>query len=223
MDLPRHAAAGRAAALLCTMLLLAGCSALRDPGATPAREPVAVEPRPSAPPRSAPAPTPSPAPAPPSPGDAVPRVERIPRGAPNAPYHVNGRSYEPEREDVPLVQSGVASWYGHPFHGRRTASGEVYDMHAMSAAHKTMPLPSYARVRNPANGREVIVRVNDRGPFKPGRVIDLSFAAARHLRIAGLAPVVVTRLTHEDIRSGAWQRPPAAAAAAAAADMAGAE
>ncbi len=141
----------------------------------------------------------------------MPRVERIARGAPNAPYDVGGERYAPERADVPLVQTGVASWYGKPFHGRRTASGEVYDMHAMTAAHKTMPLPSYARVRNPANGREVIVRINDRGPFKPSRIIDLSQAAARHLRIGGTATVEVTRLMHDEIRSGAWQRPAARA------------
>jgi rare lipoprotein A len=79
-------------------------------------------------------------------------------------------------------------------------------MHAMTAAHKTMPLPSYARVRNPANGREIVVRVNDRGPFVSGRVIDLSYAAARKLGVAGIAPVEVERLTFEAIRTGAWRR-----------------
>jgi rare lipoprotein A len=159
----------------------------------------------------APLPTPAPAPQPAAPAGAVPRVELIPRGAPNAPYEINGESYKPELTDVPMVETGIASWYGKRFHGRPTASGEIYDMHAMSAAHKTMPLPSYARVRNPATGREVIVRVNDRGPFKPGRVIDLSFAAARHLRISGVAAVEVTRLTHDEIRSGSWKRPAASA------------
>jgi rare lipoprotein A len=206
----RHA---RFLAAMVTALLLAGCGALRAPTgdssvvvappAAPAPEPVAVQ--------TPPAPTPPPTP--PAASGAVPRVERIARGAPNAPYDVGGERYDPENSDVPLVQTGVASWYGKPFHGRRTASGEVYDMHAMTAAHKTMPLPSYARVRNPANGREVIVRINDRGPFKPSRIIDLSFAAARQLGIAGLASVVVTRLTHDDIRSGAWQRPAAQATA----------
>jgi rare lipoprotein A len=96
------------------------------------------------------------------------------------------------------VEHGIASWYGRPFHGRRTASGEVYDMHALTAAHRTLPLRSYVRVRNPANGREVVVRVNDRGPFVRGRVIDLSYAAARRLGIAGIAPVDVLRLAPHD-------------------------
>jgi rare lipoprotein A len=99
-----------------------------------------------------------------------------------------------------VVQTGIASWYGKPFHGRRTASGEIYNMHAMTAAHRTMPLPSYARVRNPANGREVIVRINDRGPYKPGRVIDLSYAAAKRLGIDGIAPVQVERLAAADAK-----------------------
>jgi rare lipoprotein A len=188
------------ASLLTAALLLAGCSALRAPGGeSPA---VIVMPSPA---RVA---TPAPPPVPP-PADAVPRVERIAKGAPNAPYEVRGESYDPENADVPIVQTGVASWYGKPFHGRRTASGEIYDMHALSAAHKTMPLPSYARVRNPANGREVIVRINDRGPFKSGRIIDLSHAAAKRLRISGTAAVEVTRLTHDAIRSGAWKQPAA--------------
>ena len=190
-------------ACLVAALLLAGCGALQTPGVE--RPAVATLPSPTPPL------TPQPA-SPPAPTDAVPRVERIVKGAPNAPYEVRGESYDPERGDVPIVQSGIASWYGKPFHGRRTASGEIYDMHAMTAAHKTMPLPSYARVRNPANGREIIVRVNDRGPFKPGRIIDLSHAAAKRLRISGTAAVEVTRLTHDAIRSGVWQqRPPAKA------------
>ena len=150
------------------------------------------------------------------PPDAVPRVVAIPQRAPNVPYEIKGELYEPENEDVPLVESGIASWYGHPFHGRRTATGEVYDMHAMTAAHKTMPLPSYAVVRNPRNKREVVVRVNDRGPFKNGRIIDLSRAAARKLGISGIAPVEVRRLTHAQIRSGAWKLPPQRIAATAA-------
>ena len=133
--------------------------------------------------------------------DAQPRVEPIRIGGPNKPYEVLGRRYEPLSTDVPLRQTGLASWYGRKFHGRPTASGEAYDMFAMSAAHKTMPIPSYARVRNPANGREVTVRINDRGPFVDGRVIDLSYTAALRLGVlGGIAPVEVRRLTHDEIR-----------------------
>jgi rare lipoprotein A len=139
--------------------------------------------------------------------DAVPRVEPIKAGGPNRPYEVLGKDYTPFRDDRAFKEKGVASWYGRKFHGKRTANGEVYDMYAMTAAHKTMPLPSYARVRNPANGREIIVRVNDRGPFHAGRVIDLSYTAAMRLGILnGIAPVEVERITNEDIRSGAWRR-----------------
>lgn len=137
--------------------------------------------------------------------DAVPRVEPIRVGGPNKPYTVLGRSYTPMTADLPLYEQGLASWYGSKFHGARTASGEPYDMNAMTAAHRTMPLPSYARVRNPANGREVIVRVNDRGPFVDGRVIDLSYAAAVKLGVQnGVAPVEVRRLTFDEIRAGTW-------------------
>jgi rare lipoprotein A len=138
--------------------------------------------------------------------DAVPRVEAIRRGGPNKPYEVFGQRYIPVATDEPLVETGLASWYGRKFHGRPTASGEIYDMHAMTAAHRTMPLPSYARVRNPANGREVIVRVNDRGPFHPGRIIDLSYTAALKLGVlSGVAMVEVQRLTNDDIRTGRWR------------------
>ncbi len=138
--------------------------------------------------------------------DAQPKVEPLRSGGPNKPYTVNGRSYSPVTTDKPMAEKGLASWYGRKFHGRPTASGEPYDLYAMSAAHKTMPLPSYARVRNPANGREVIVRVNDRGPFHPDRVIDLSYTAALRLGVLnGVAPVEVERLTHEQIRSGTWK------------------
>jgi rare lipoprotein A len=203
MEMLRTEGIVKRTALLAAALLLVGCGTLPAPSAE--NSPVAA---PTPAPVVATVPPQKPVTAP----DAVPRVERIAKNAPNAPYEVHGETYEPERADVPIAQAGLASWYGKPFHGKPTASGEVYDMHAMSAAHKTMPLPSYARVRNPANGREVIVRVNDRGPFKPGRIIDLSFAAARRLGIAGVAPVEVTRLMHDEIRSGAWKRPAAQAA-----------
>ena len=154
--------------------------------------------------------------------DAEPRVEPIKSGGPNKPYEVLGRSYVPLAGDAPLTERGLASWYGRKFHGRPTSNGEIYDMYAMTAAHKTMPLPSYARVRNPANGREIVVRVNDRGPFHAGRVIDLSYTAALKLGVLNaVAPVEVERLTFEAIRSGAWRgdtrvaaAPPAAATGA---------
>jgi rare lipoprotein A len=149
--------------------------------------------------------------------DAQPQVEPIRPGGPNKPYEVLGKDYTPQRDDSPLTEKGLASWYGRKFHGRRTASGEVYNMYAMTAAHKTMPIPSYARVRNPANGREVIVRVNDRGPFHPGRVIDLSYTAALKLGVLnGVAPVEVERITFEQIRAGSWRRDGGATEVAAA-------
>ncbi|QPF71738.1 septal ring lytic transglycosylase RlpA family protein [Roseateles sp. DAIF2] len=139
--------------------------------------------------------------------DALPRLENIRKGGPNKPYEVLGQRYQPMTEDAPLVERGLASWYGRKFHGRPTSSGEVYNMYAMTAAHPTMPIPSYARVRNPKNGREVIVRVNDRGPFHAGRIIDLSYTAALKLDLLrGVAPVELERLTYEDIRTGAWMR-----------------
>ncbi len=115
--------------------------------------------------------------------DAVPRDEPYHRYA-NRPYTVFGRSYAPVVNDDPMRERGLASWYGRKFHGQKTSSGEVYDMFAMTAAHKTLPIPSYAKVTSVANGRSVVVRVNDRGPFHDGRVIDLSYAAAAKLGIA---------------------------------------
>jgi rare lipoprotein A len=139
--------------------------------------------------------------------DAEPRVEPIKSGGANKPYEIDGRRYEPATGDAPMRERGLASWYGRKFHGRMTSNGERYDMYAMTAAHPTMPLPSYARVRNPANGREVIVRVNDRGPFHPGRVIDLSYTAALRLGLLrGVGIVEVERITNDDIRTGAWRR-----------------
>lgn len=138
--------------------------------------------------------------------DAEPRVESLRAGGPNKPYEINGKRYEPQPRDMPLKQRGLASWYGRKFHGRRTANGEVYDMYAMTAAHPTMPLPSYAQVRNPANGREIVVRINDRGPFHPGRIIDLSYTAALKLDLLrGVGMVEVERITHDAIRTGQWK------------------
>ena len=115
--------------------------------------------------------------------DAVPRVEPLHRFA-NRPYTVFGREYVPATSLRPYRERGVASWYGRKFHGEKTSNGETYDMYAMTAAHPTLPLPSYARVTNVATGKSVVVRVNDRGPFLHDRVIDLSFAAATKLGIA---------------------------------------
>ncbi len=134
--------------------------------------------------------------------DARPRIEPLHRFA-NNPYNVFGRDYVPMKSMALFRQSGIASWYGKKFHGQRTSSGEVYDMYGMTAAHPTLPIPSYVRVSNQQNGRSVIVRVNDRGPFHAGRVIDLSFAAAFRLGyvIAGSSPVHVELLQAEEIVS----------------------
>jgi len=115
--------------------------------------------------------------------DAVPRVEPLHRAA-NRPYTVFGREYVPATSLRPYRERGIASWYGRKFHGEKTSIGETYDMYAMTAAHPTLPLPSYARVTNVATGKSVAVRVNDRGPFLHDRVIDLSYAAAAKLGIA---------------------------------------
>jgi rare lipoprotein A len=140
--------------------------------------------------------------------DAAPRVEPIRSGGPNKPYEVFGRGYVPFTQDRAFSERGLASWYGRKFQGKPTASGEIYDMYAMTAAHPTLPIPSYARVRNPVNNREIVVRVNDRGPFHPGRVIDLSYTAALKLDLLrAVGPVEVERITYEDIRTGAWRRP----------------
>ena len=116
--------------------------------------------------------------------DAVPRWEPLNRGN-TRPYEVLGKRYVPFTAHQPYRERGIASWYGKKFHGNKTANGERYDMFAMSAAHTRLPLPSYARVTNLANGRSVVVRVNDRGPFHAGRIIDLSYAAAHKLDLIG--------------------------------------
>ena len=119
-----------------------------------------------------------------------------PRKSQNDPYEQFGKRYEPITDSTGFVESGIASWYGKDFHGKRTSSGEVYDMHGMTAAHKILPLGTRVMVVNPANGRSVIVRINDRGPFVDGRVIDLSYEAATRLGIAmgGTGRVVVVAL-----------------------------
>src|SRR5262245_8916483 len=116
--------------------------------------------------------------------DAVPRVEPLHKFA-NRPYVAMGKEYVPMTSVQPFRQRGMASWYGKRYHGNKTSSGEIYDMYAMSGAHPTLPIPSYARVTNVASGKSVVVRINDRGPFHSARIIDLSYAAAHKLGIVG--------------------------------------
>ena len=112
------------------------------------------------------------------------------------PYRVAGKWYQPVSHAKGFQQRGIASWYGKKFHGRKTSNGEIYDMYAMTAAHKTLPLGTYVHVRNLDNGTAVTVRINDRGPFVHGRIIDLSYTAAKKIDIAtsGTAPVVIVAL-----------------------------
>jgi rare lipoprotein A len=116
--------------------------------------------------------------------DATPRSEPLHKYA-NRPYEVFGRKYVPLASVQPFHQRGVASWYGKRFHGQKTASGETYDMYAMSAAHPVLPIPSYARITSLRTGKQVVVRINDRGPFHSSRSIDLSYAAAYRLGLIG--------------------------------------
>ena len=138
--------------------------------------------------------------------DATPRIEPF-APANLRPYQVMGRYFEPITDSRPFTQVGIASWYGKKFHGNTTANGERYDMYAMTAAHPTLPLPSYARVTRLDNNKSVIVRINDRGPFIGQRIIDLSYAAAAKLDMIGpgKARVRVEAITHDDIRTGRYQ------------------
>ena len=141
-------------------------------------------------------PAPPAAPVTPPAGAGVPRDEPRARYGNPPFYEVDGRRYVVLQSAVGYVEEGVASWYGPDFHGGRTATGETYDMHAMTGAHPTLPLPTWVRVTNLENGRSVVVRLNDRGPFARGRVIDLSRAAAEALDMvrAGTARVEVRSL-----------------------------
>jgi rare lipoprotein A len=208
-------------------VLLAGCATSPKPGtgagsaATPSGPPAFPSPTPSSkyyaddgPPLS-------------TPGDfdkvpdAVPRLEPLHRFA-NRPYTVLGRDYVPATTLRPYRERGVASWYGRKFHGQKTSIGEVYDMFAMTAAHPTLPLPSYARVTSAATGRSVIVRINDRGPFLHGRIIDLSYVAATRLEIAqrGSGEVIVESILPADAGpSVAKPLPPVADSAVATAPL----
>ena len=205
---------------------LAGCSTMRAPNPSPA--PIdagrsAVRPAP-APSREGGNPTGSAAPALPAagsgrggyylddgPGDAPPAgLQSIPDAEPriepysmrgNRPYVVFGKTYTPITDNNPFKQRGVGSWYGKKFHGQKTSSGELYDMYKMTAAHPTLPIPSYARVTNVRTGAQVIVRVNDRGPFHSSRIIDLSYTAALKLGYLahGSSELEVERLLPDDI------------------------
>ncbi len=128
--------------------------------------------------------------------DAVPQVEPRSRYGNPPSYEVFGKTYHVMDSATGYRERGIASWYGTKFHGRRTSSGEPYDLLKMTAAHKSLPLPTYVQVRNLENGKQIIVKVNDRGPFHEGRIIDLSYAAAHKLGMAGhgTAPVEVVAI-----------------------------
>ena len=134
------------------------------------------------------------------PGDAVPRPEPRSRYGNGPVYEVLGKRYTVMRSGSGYEERGVASWYGKKFHGRLTSNRETYNMYSMTAAHKTLPLPTYVQVRNLRNNRSIIVRVNDRGPFVHNRIIDLSYAAALKLDMVGTGTslVEVTAITFDD-------------------------
>lgn len=155
--------------------------------------------------------------------DAVPREEPLARYGNHSPYEVFGRKYTVMSSSRGYREVGVASWYGSKFHGRRTSSGETYDMHVATAAHRSLPLPTYAEVTNLDNGRRVVVKINDRGPFKGNRLIDLSYGAALRLGMIGTGTARVEVRALDPSGSGAGSRMVAAggtgtAAASRAAD-----
>jgi rare lipoprotein A len=135
--------------------------------------------------------------------DAVPRIEPLARG-PNNPYSIFGQRYVPDTSGQPYRAQGPASWYGKKYHGKPTSNGERYDMYGMTAAHPTLPIPSYVRVTRVATGKTVVLRINDRGPFLGGRVIDLSYVAAHKLGVLspGSAEVIVERIMPQQIANG---------------------
>lgn len=143
------------------------------------------------------------------PGDAVPREEPRSRYGNGPYYQVYGETYKVLDTSYAYQERGVASWYGKKFHGRMTSSQEPYDMYAMTAAHKSLPLPTYVRVRNLRNNRSVVVRVNDRGPFVDNRLIDLSFSAAQKLDMIrdGTSLVEVTAISFDEPPAGASNSP----------------
>ncbi len=130
---------------------------------------------------------------PPEPAGPAPPIPPRVKKATQRPYTINGQTYYPIPSAEGYREEGVASWYGRPFHGKKTASGEIYNMYALTAAHRILPLGTHVRVTNLQNGRSVRVRINDRGPFVRGRIIDLSFSAAKKIGLVGrgTAPVRV--------------------------------
>jgi len=123
----------------------------------------------------------------------VPREEPRTMAGNKSPYSVLGKTYHVIKQPENYREEGLASWYGKKFHGHKTSNGEIYNMYGMTAAHKSLPIPSYVRVTNKNNGRTAVVRINDRGPFHDGRVIDLTYTAAKKLGYLdqGTAPVIV--------------------------------
>lgn len=141
--------------------------------------------------------------------DPIPVIEPYAKSSTNRPYVVFGKTYTPVIDDnTPFIQRGTATWYGKKFHGQRTSSGEPYDMYKITAAHPVLPIPSYARVTNLENGKQIIVRINDRGPFHSERIIDLSYTAALKLGILakGSSKIEVERLLPADIEKMAENR-----------------
>ena len=141
--------------------------------------------------------------------DAVPRAEPLARYGNHSPYEVFGKTYTVMSSNKGYHEKGIASWYGSKFHGRRTSSGEPYDMHLATAAHKSLPLPTYAEVTNLENGRKVIVKINDRGPFKDDRLIDMSYGAALRLGMTqtGTARVEVRAIDVDNLGNGVVVKP----------------
>jgi len=178
-DLRRLARPG----LLCLLALgLAACGSTSDRDGGPATSPVDIAAIP----------------------DAVPKYEPRTRAGNPPSYTIRGRTYKVRADSNGYRQRGVASWYGNKFHGKSTSNGERYDMYAMTAAHKTLPIPSYVSVTNLLNGRQIVVRVNDRGPFVDDRIIDLSYVAAAKLDMLniGTAPVEVIAVGPGDTLPG---------------------
>jgi rare lipoprotein A len=151
--------------------------------------------------------------------DAVPRMELVRAAGNKSPYEVLGKTYHVNFNTRGFTETGLASWYGTKFHGNKTSNGEVYDMYAMTAAHKTLAIPAYVRVVNLENGLSCVVRVNDRGPFHDGRIIDLSYAAAKKL---GFHHKGTAKVRIEVLEPPAESQPVYAAASSGAAPVAAA-